>query len=104
MKPKKNAKKKQTRRSMVGKLKKMLVDFLNAATHATGFKMKLDKSKSYAQIFGSTDGSRFEQGGVLFDFEGNELNAVKPSVVQVQSDEGDIIEPAKRRGRPPKGE
>lgn len=37
--------------------------------------MKLDKSKSYAQIFGSTDGSRYEQGGIVFDFEGNELNA-----------------------------
>lgn len=70
--------------------------------------MKLDKSKSYAQIIGSSDGSRFEQGGVVFDFEGNELNAKKDNVVAEEApskdDDSGIIEIAKRRGRPPKGD
>lgn len=86
----------------------MVADFWNAVTYMTGCKMKLDKSKSYAQIFGSDDGSRFEQGGVLFDFEGNELNEKKPVVIEpetvIEHEESAIIEPIKRRGRPPKGE
>lgn len=50
---------------------------------------KLDKSKSYGEIIGSTDGSKYEQNGVNFDNDGNEINAL------VQEDQT-------RRGRPPK--
>jgi hypothetical protein len=47
---------------------------------------KLDKSKSYAEILGATNGERYEQNGVLFDFEGNEI----------------VKEDKPRIGRPPK--
>jgi hypothetical protein len=52
--------------------------------------MKLDKSKPYAQILGATDGSRFEQHGVIFDYEGNQLNS---NPVANSSDLGTTEEP-----------
>jgi len=35
--------------------------------------MKLDKKKPYAEIIGSTDGSKYEQDGVIYDIHGEPL-------------------------------
>lgn len=61
--------------------------------------MKLDKSKPYGQIIGSTDGSRFEQGGFVFDHEGNEI--VQEGANIATTDEAQSEQP-KKRGRPSK--
>lgn len=52
--------------------------------------MKLDRSKPFGTVFGSSDGAAFEQGGVLFDAEGN---AMQP-----------VAEQPRRPGRPPKAQ
>lgn len=39
----------------------------------TGEIMKLDKKKPYAEIIGSTDGSKYEQDGVIYDIHGEPL-------------------------------
>ncbi len=36
---------------------------------------QLDKSKPYGTVHGDVTGKRFEQGGVYFDGEGNEIGA-----------------------------
>lgn len=56
--------------------------------------MKLDRTKPYGEIIGANDGSKYEQNGIVFDFNGNPLNA--PEVIE---------EEVKRKpGRPPKGD
>lgn len=56
---------------------------------------KLDRTKSYGEIIGATNGAKFYQNGKEFDFEGNPL--VNEPVV---SDE--IPENKPKRGRPAK--
>ena len=58
--------------------------------------MKLDKSKPYGEIIGSTDGSKYDQGGNTFDRDGNQMNAIQNEEETVNIDE------PKKRGRPAK--
>ena len=60
--------------------------------------MKLDKSKSYGEIIGSTDGSKYDQGGNIFDCDGNQLNV--PETTQHE----ELVDHVKRMGRPPKND
>lgn len=79
----------------------MLVASLSAGTVMTV--CKLDKTRHYGMIFGDMGGARFEQDGKLFDATESELNASSP--VESFSPTGGrsvIIEPPKKRGRPPK--
>ena len=38
----------------------------------------LDRKAPFGEIFGGESAARYEQGGSLFDFEGNEIVAAKP--------------------------
>lgn len=58
--------------------------------------MKLDKSKPYGETIGSTDGSKYDQNGIIFDRDGNQLNAPL-EIKEVLDNNHD--EP-KKRGRP----
>lgn len=52
--------------------------------------MKLDKSRDYCEIWGGTDGKRFEQDGVYFDALGNPMNdgpAVDPPKPELKKPE-----------------
>ena len=60
---------------------------MSAITTMIGCEMKkLDKTKPYSEIIGSTDGSKYDQNGVVFDHKGDEL----------------VKEEKPRIGRPPK--
>lgn len=51
--------------------------------------IKLDRKRPYGEIIGSTDGSKYDQDGRIFDVDGNEI----------------IQEQEKRKpGRPPKND
>jgi hypothetical protein len=65
----------------------------------SGINMKLDKKRPYAEIIGSTDGSKYEQDGVVFDGEGNAMNQSKQ--LETQSSQV-IIDAPKKRGPKPK--
>ena len=58
--------------------------------------MKLDKSKPYGEVMGSTDGSKYEQFGRVFDRDGNLLTTENVSVKAEET-----IQP-KKLGRPAK--
>ncbi len=64
--------------------------------------MTLDRTRPYGEIFGSTDGAKYEQDGKQFDSFGNLLT--KDSIVSEFYPVGarqEIVEP-KKRGRPAK--
>ena len=50
--------------------------------------MKLDRTKSFGEIIGSTDGSKYVQGGKLYDCQGNILGSgSNPEVISVKTEE-----------------
>ena len=51
----------------------------------------LDKTKPYGTVHGSEDGSCYEQDGVLFDHEGNEVS----QAVEEVKDEPKSVKTAK---------
>jgi hypothetical protein len=61
-----------------------------------GIKMKLDKSKSYGEIMGATNGAKYEQNGNEFDVNGNLINQANDIIEPAQTFE---IQP-KKLGRP----
>lgn len=56
--------------------------------------MKLDKSKPYEEIMGSTDGSKYAQNGNIFDSQG--IMMYQPEVAQ------EVKTERPKLGRPPK--
>jgi len=61
--------------------------------------MKLDRTKPYGEIIGSTDGSKYDQGGIIFDINGFQLGVTQPSFQEKVSDMVDDV--IKRKpGRP----
>lgn len=60
--------------------------------------MRLDRSKSYAEIIGATNGAKFFQNGVEFDFEGKPIIAKSDESAEVATDKSqDIVERVKRK-------
>ena len=74
----------------------MLAVFLNAAILMIGTKMKLDKSKSYGEIMGATNGAKYERNGKEFDVNVNLIEVVNATIDPVKTSE---IQP-KKLGRP----
>ncbi|THF55917.1 hypothetical protein [Pseudothauera rhizosphaerae] len=63
--------------------------------------MKLDKTKSYGEIYGRTpDGARFHQDGRYFDAHGDEI--VRKAAVEEPVAPQEDAKPAARPGRKPK--
>lgn len=61
-----------------------------------GTKMKLDKSKSYGEIMGATNGAKYEQNGNEFDSNGDMINAENAIIEIVKT----IETQPKKLGRP----
>lgn len=65
--------------------------------------IKLDRSRSFGEIFGSTDGSKYDQDGKTFNADGDLLN-YQPEEPE-QRTERIVEEVLKRKpGRPPKND
>lgn len=69
---------------------------MSAATLMIGTKMKLDKSKSYGEIMGATNGAKYEQNGNEFDVNGDLIKQVN---VIIEPEKTSEIQP-KKLGRP----
>jgi hypothetical protein len=69
-------------------LKMKVAVFLSATTTMTGYNMKLDRTKSFGEIIGSTDGSKYEQDGKIFDNQGNLMsNENNPEIVAEKTED-----------------
>lgn len=64
---------------------------------------KFDKSKPYGQVSGEHGGAAFEQDGVLFDAQGDELEVGKPAKSKLGGESG-AEKPKASRDKPAKSE
>lgn len=80
---------------------KKKADFWKGTTMMTGCK-KLDKSRSYGEIMGATDGSKYEQDGLVFDCQGNLLNGQIATIAESMEIVEEVKPEKPRLGRPPK--